>query len=179
MVMRHGGKRPGSGRRPKGYKSPTAIGEVKAAPVPAEIEVAAEVYVPSSLKALINQLTNGAGDQARVRAANLILDRGYGAGRSPARPLTETIRSEAREHALTALEVLHRIAEGSESEGARVSAAASLLDRALGSCSAARVPSDVTLQLGKREQAVADARAAATGVFAVPAAPGAPRRKSK
>ena len=60
-------------------KSPTAIreGDVKTAPVPVEIEVAAEVYVPSSLKALIHQLTNGAGDQARVRAANLILDRGY------------------------------------------------------------------------------------------------------
>jgi hypothetical protein len=191
---RRGGARPGAGRKRKDHRSPTALTEldVKAAqmaPVPVDIESVAQQHAKNALAALMKQVISGAGDQARVNAANAILDRGYGrpavdtGGDAMMLPLpglarvttdiAEEIRAEARRNAILCIEVLLRITIGSEAEGARVSAARSLLDRGLGTVAIAKVPEDVArAALGKREQAVEDARAAATGVFATPKPPG-------
>jgi hypothetical protein len=147
---RRGGARPGAGRKPKGHHSPTAFTDldIKAAslaPAPGEIETVAQKHVKNAMAALVKVVAVGAGDQARVTAANAILDRGYGrpavdaGGDAAMLPLpglakigadiVEEIRAEARRHANLCIECLLRIAIGSETEGARVSAARSLLDR--------------------------------------------------
>jgi hypothetical protein len=186
----HGGRRPGAGRKPKGHCSPTAITELdlraaQHAPVPDDIEDVAQQHAMAALAALVKIVALGAGDQARVNAANAILDRAYGrpavdAGGTAMLPfpglararaaVVEQVRTEARRNARLAVDVLHRIAIGSESEGARVLASRSLLDRGLGLVGTADVPDEVR-RLGKREQAVENAREAATGIFEPPPPP--------
>ena len=85
--------------------------------------------------------------------------------------LTIEMQTEARRYARLALEVLRRIAEFGESESASVSAASSLLDRGFGTVGTAKVPDEIARSLGKREQLDADAKAAATGIFAPPGPP--------
>jgi hypothetical protein len=172
-----GGKRPGAGRKPAAYRSPTALSafdqEFLAAQTPPDaIEPIAQQHAHSVMAMLVKLLEFGASEPARVAAAKIILDRGYG---KPAQRnisgVVAKIRVEARRHAHLAVEVLRRIAEFGVSEGARVAAADALLIRGLGTAAPAKIPAGVASPLGKREQAVEDARGAATGIFAPPKAP--------
>ena len=187
----HGGKRPGAGRKKATYTSPTALTAVDRQALLAEvppklIETAAQRHARTSVVALVKKLEFGLSDAARVAAANSILDRGFGKpavdvggfGELPlGYPISATatvsaeIRAEARKYALLAIEVLRRIAEFGASESASVSASNSLLNRGLGIVAAATMPDEFTRSLGKREQAVEDAREAATGVFETPPPP--------
>ena len=126
----HGGRRPGAGRKPKGHCSPTAITELdlraaQHAPVPDDIEDVAQQHAMAALAALVKIVALGAGDQARVNAANAILDRAYerpavDAGGTAMLPfpglartraaVVEQVRTEARRNARLAVDVLHRIA---------------------------------------------------------------------
>jgi hypothetical protein len=79
----HGGKRPGAGRKKKDFRSPTALAAIDLkraldAPVPADIETAAQQHAWAAVSALVAQLSHGLSDAARINAANEILDRGYG-----------------------------------------------------------------------------------------------------
>jgi hypothetical protein len=61
-------------------------------------------------------------------------------GVRPAAVVGDEIRVEARKYANLAIEVLGSIATRGETEGARVSAAKSLLDRGVGTVQVAKVP---------------------------------------
>ena len=189
---KHGGARPGAGRKRAAYVSPTSLTDVDrqalvAGAPPEVIEAAAQRHARTSIEALVKKLEFGLSDAARVAAANSVLDRAYGkptvdVGGAPELPFghphsaTATmgaeIRTIARRYALLAIEVLRRIAEFGGSESASVSAANSLLNRGLGMVAAAKMPDDFTRSLGKREQAAEDAKSAATGVFETPSSPG-------
>ena len=153
---------------------------------PKLIETVAQRHAQTSIAALVKKLEFGLSDAARVAAANSILDRGFGRpavdiggfGELPlGYPISATatvsaeIRAEARKYALLAIEVLRRIAEFGASESACVSAANALLNRGLGTVAPAKMPDEFSRSLGKREQAVEDAREAATGVFETPPPP--------
>ena len=187
---KHGGKRPGAGRKPAGYTSPTALTPldrqaILARSPPQRIESAAQQYARTSIASLAKRLEFGSSDAARVAAANSILDRGYGrpavdvGGDSVVMAEAEDlvvgigaeIRTEARKFALLAIEVLRRISEFSTSESASVSASNALLARGLGIVAPAKLPDEVTRSLGKREKARVDAREAAIGVFETPPPP--------
>jgi len=194
---RRGGARPGAGRKKKGAVVKTALGPIDVdaamgAPVPDDITVAAQSHWAVALSTLVKQLMHGAGDPAKVVAANEILDRGYGKpavdiGGELMLPFMEkpapvddvglVLRLEARKYANLALEVLRRIADASESESARNSAAKSLLLRGLGSVAAAKLPSELNVnrQPSKKEERQRAASAAATGRYAVPQPPGSRR----
>lgn len=190
-IPKHGGKRPGAGRKKKGDASPTAIAEIDlkaalAGEPPEEIEGVAQRHARAALDALIKLLINGRSEAARISAANAILDRGFGKpavdiggetlplfGRAPDRTVSIEIRMEAQRYASLAVEVLKKIAEYGSSESSRAGAARSLLDRGLGTVASAKLPGEIHVTpLGKKEEAARAAKAAATGVYAPPAAPG-------
>jgi hypothetical protein len=184
-----GGKRPGAGRKKKGYASPSSVAglDLKLAlsgEVPDEIESIAQRHARIALDALVKQLLAGVSETARISAANAILDRGFGKpavdvggetlplfGRAPDRSLSVEIRAESRRYASLAIEALRKIVENGASETSRVSAARSLLDRGLGTVAAAKIPTTDYAPLGKKEEAVRAAKAAATGRYATPAPP--------
>lgn len=62
-----GGVRPGAGR-PKGVPNKTTI----------ELKGMAQEYTQQALQTLAHVMVNGESEQARVGAANALLDRGYG-----------------------------------------------------------------------------------------------------
>lgn len=192
-TSKRGGKRPGAGRKAKGHKSSSALPEIDleaalAAPAPDDIESTAQAYARGAIASLVKQLCHGKSETAKVNAANAILDRGYGkpsvevgglaqlslfGGIRPAAVVGDEIRVEARKYANLAIEVLGSISTRGETEGARVSAAKSLLDRGVGTVQTARVPEGlVPKTLGKKEEAAIQARNAAAGKYAPPAAPG-------
>lgn len=190
---RRGGKRPGAGRKKKGHVAATALAALDlasalATPPPDEIDGVAQRHARTAIEALVKQLIHGASEAAKVSAANEILDRGYGkpaveiggdaamlpfmAAPSQAVALSSEIRSEARKYAHLAIEVLNKIANGGQSESARVSAAKSLLVRGLGTVAAARMPDEMRSRpLGKKEEAAQAAKVAGTGRFATPKPP--------
>jgi len=186
-----GGKRPGAGRKRKEHVSPSGMASIDVAaalaePPPDEIESVAQRHARQVVATLVTQLQHGKSDPARIKAAGILLDRGYGKPSvepggdmvlplfptAPARDLSTEIRDTARKHAHLAVAVLARIATGSESESARVSAAQVLLDRGLGMSAAAKLPEgQFQKELGKKDQLAAEAKDLATGVYAPPPPP--------
>jgi hypothetical protein len=170
---RHGGARPGAGRKKKGAVSTSAIAPLDlraalAAAAPAEVEPLAAQHATVAVEALFKELVAGLSEAARVAAANEILDRGWGKptvesggdltlpffGTAPARELPSEIRSQCRRLTELAVQALLKIATSGTSESARVSAARSLLNRGLGAVAPARVPEDAGLRnLGKKAEA--------------------------
>lgn len=175
---KHGGKRPGAGRKPRTYTSPTSLSPLDqqalmAGTPPAEIETLAQSHAMAAVGALVKCTIYGASDASRVAAARAILDRGYApelSAGTPTAAIVTKVAIEARKHANVAIQVLRRIAEFGQSEGAAVAAAKSLLERGLGPVGLSKVPDPVKSR-GKREQADEDAQSAATGVFETPKAP--------
>lgn len=186
-----GGRRPGAGRKPKAHVAPSSLAAIDieaalAEPVPDDVETTAQRHARVALAALVKQMQHGKSDPARIKAAQAILDRGYGKTSTEpggdlvlplfpaeaARNLSTEIRDAARRHATLAVEVLHRIMTGSESEAARVSAAQALLDRGLGVAPVARLQAGpIQPDIGKRERAMQDAADLATGIYAPPPPP--------
>lgn len=193
-----GGRRPGAGRKPKGWKPPTVMAAVDLAallnePAPEEIDGVAQRHAISSIEALARLLLHGRSEAAKIQAAEEILDRGYGKpavelggdaalflplmmppGSQPSGTVvsTDQVRSEARKFARLAVEALRKIRDDGVSEAARASAAKALLRRGLGTVAAARMPDEQRERpLGKKEEAARAAEAAATGRYATPAPP--------
>ncbi|MEI9804080.1 MAG: hypothetical protein WDN48_05950 [Pseudolabrys sp.] len=194
---KRGGKRPGAGRKSKGHKASSALPDIDlaaalAAAAPDDIESAAQVHARDAITSLVKQLCHGKSETAKVNAANAILDRGYGkpsvdvgglsqmslfGGHRPAAVVGDEVRGEARKYANLAIEVLRSISTRGETEGARVSASKSLLDRGVGTVQTAKVPEGVTPKvMGKKEEAAVAARNAAAGKYAPPLAPGAAKK---
>lgn len=69
--MGHGGKRPGSGRKP-GSKDKAAAGEVQG------LSALAREHTPLALATLAKVAAKGMSEAAQVSAATALLDRGYG-----------------------------------------------------------------------------------------------------
>jgi len=69
--MAAGGRRPGAGR-PRGVKNKAKKGEKLT------LERLAREHTASALKALVDIVTNGESEGARIAAATALLDRGYG-----------------------------------------------------------------------------------------------------
>ena len=153
-----GGKRAGAGRKKKGYVSPSKIDGIDLRAVtdgdtPESIETEAQRHAQDAIDELVKVIKEGNSDAARVAACNAVLDRGYGKpsvdtgfdmvlpflGKAPPKSSMAEIRAAARTHARLAVAVLHKIASSSESESARVAASKSILDRGLGTVSAARM----------------------------------------
>jgi hypothetical protein len=190
---KRGGKRPGAGRPKKDRTDPTAVAglDLKAAMAsepPEEIEEVAQRHARAALDTLTKILVSGASESARITAAKEILDRGFGKpavdiggetlplfGRAPDRSVVIEIRMEAQRHAVLAIEVLKKIAENGRSETSRTGAAKALLERGIGTVAAAKVTSELQAPLGKKEEATRAAKAAATGLYATPTAPGKDR----
>ncbi len=192
-----GGRRPGAGRKPKGYVKPSALSELNkvsalATAPPDEIDGVAQQHATLAIESLVKLLFYGASEAAKITAAKEILDRGYGKPAveiggdaamlpfmmAPAKEtttttsLTATIRGEARKYAHLAVEVLRKIAADGTSETAIAAASKALLDRGLGTVGKARMPDEQREQpLGKKEQAQRAAQVAATGRYATPAPP--------
>lgn len=198
-TSKRGGKRPGAGRKPKTHRSSSALPDIDqeaalAAPVPDDIESTAQAYARGAIASLVKQLCHGKSETAKVNAANAILDRGYGkpsvdigglaqlslfGGVRPAAVVGDEVRVEARKYANLAIEVLGAISTRGETESARVSASKSLLDRGVGTVQTAKVPEGLSPKtMGKKEEAARDARNAAAGKYAPPAAPGAYRSET-
>src|SRR5690348_5318836 len=80
---RRGGKRAGAGRKKK-VRAATAIDPADvqmllgATPEPDFIETIAQRHARVSIEALVKKLVVGSNEAARVKAANQILDRGFG-----------------------------------------------------------------------------------------------------
>lgn len=192
---RRGGKRPGAGRKPKGYVKPSAISDLNkvsalATPPPDEIDGVAQQHASTAIEALVKLLFYGSSEAAKITAAKEVLDRGYGKpaveiggdaamlpfmmapAKTESASLTAKIRTEARKYANLAIEVLRKIASDGTSETAIATASKALLDRGLGTVAKARLPDEQRDQpLGKKEQAQRAAEVAATGRYATPAAP--------
>ncbi|CAN2532548.1 hypothetical+protein [Methylocapsa aurea] len=194
---KRGGKRPGAGRKPKGFVKPSAISELNrvaalATAPPDEIDGVAQRHARSAIEALVKLLFYGSSEAAKIAAAKEILDRGYGkpaveiGGDAAILPLfmvpepsairseslTQEIRAEARKYAELAVEALRKIAADGTSETAIAAAAKALLDRGLGTVGKARMQDEQRDRpLGKKEEAARAAEAAATGRYATPAAP--------
>lgn len=191
-----GGRRPGAGRKPKGYVKPSALSELNkvsalATAPPDEIDGVAQQHATLAIESLVKLLFYGASEAAKITAAKEILDRGYGkpaveiggdaamlpfmmapAKETTTTSLTATIRGEARKYAHLAVEVLRKIAADGTSETAIAAASKALLDRGLGTVGKARMPDEQREQpLGKKEQAQRAAQVAATGRYATPAPP--------
>lgn len=191
-----GGKRPGAGRKPKGYVKPSALSELTkvsalATKPPEEIDGIAQRHARLAIESLVKLLFYGASEAAKITAAKEILDRGYGkpaveiggdaamlpfmmapsdAADAPA--LSAEIRAEARKYAVLAVEALRKIAADGSSETAIAAASKALLDRGLGTVGKARMPDEQRERpLGKKEEAARAAAAAATGRYAPPAPP--------
>jgi hypothetical protein len=146
------------------------VAEAASAATPQQIELAARVHARSSLESLKIVMLHSESDSARVRAANAILDRGFGkpatdTGLDMALPLFDQVflktapgevMEEARKLASLAIQVLHKIAENSTSHAARVAASTSLLDRGLGAVAVARLDAYRANQkgIGKKEEAL-------------------------
>lgn len=197
-----GGKRPGAGRKPKGYAKPSAMSELNrvsalATPAPDEIDGVAQRHARDAIEALVKLLFYGTSEAAKITAAKEILDRGYGkpavdlGGDAAMLPfmmapaslalqstsLTSEIRTEARKYANLAIEQLRKIAADGASETAIASASKALLDRGLGTVAKARMPDEQRDRpLGKKEEAARAAEGAATGRYATPAPPRAVER---
>lgn len=152
-ALKRGGKRPGAGRKPNGYRSTTALtdldlksAEALALSTPAEIESAVRAHARSSLESLKTVMPHSDSEASRIAAAKTILDRGFGklavaTGIDMALPLFDKefvktapgeVVEEARKLAPLAIAVLHKIAESSARDTARVAASRALLDRGLG-----------------------------------------------
>ena len=193
---RRGGKRVGAGRKKKVLSAPTSLSalEIKALldePAPEEIDGIAQRHVTLAIETLSRLLIYGSSESAKITAAKEILDRGYGkpaveiggdaamlpfmimpasAGAVPS--LTAEVRGHARKFAPIAVAVLRKIAQDGQSESARAQASKALLDRGLGTVGKARMPDEQReAPLGKKEQALRAAEAAATGRYATPAPP--------
>lgn len=193
---KRGGARPGAGRKKKGHAASSALSEIDlkaalAAAVPDDIEGLAQTKARGAIAALVKLMMFGKSEQAKVAAANKILDRGWGkpsveiggmsqlslfaAGRAGSIEMSTQIRDEARKYTTLAVEVLWAIADRGETEGAKASAAGSLLDRGVGTVAIAKVPAGaIPAPLGKKETAAREAHNAAAGRYATPAAPQAP-----
>ena len=192
-----GGRRPGAGRKPKGFVKTSALSELNkisalASEPPDEIDGVAQRHAKDAIEALVKLLFYGASEAAKITAAKEILDRGYGkpaveiGGDAAMLPfmmapsiqsasLSSDIRTEARKFANLAIQVLKKIAADGTSETAIASASKALLDRGLGTVGKARMPEEQRDRpLGKKEEASRAAEAAATGRYATPAPP--PRR---
>lgn len=190
-----GGARPGAGRKRKDHASPSAVSGLDlkaalAAPPPDAIETIAQAHALAALATLVRQVTYGRSEQARINAANTILDRGYGKpsvdlggeqflpflGTAPTNTMPKDVRDTARKFAHLAIEVLSKIATNGESETARIGAAKSLLDRGVGTVAIAKVPEDRFRRqqpLGKKEEASQNAKAiGSTGRYKTPPPPG-------
>src|SRR5579859_640920 len=79
----HGGRRPGAGRKPKGYVAPSALGEVDrisalASEPPDEIDTEARRYASDLVRESVKILMFGTSDAAKIAVAKEILDRGWG-----------------------------------------------------------------------------------------------------
>lgn len=188
---KRGGARKGAGRKPKQHStsglSSIDLDAALAAPAPDDIESAAQAKSSDALSSLVKQLIHGKSETAKVNAANAVLDRGYGrpsvdigglsqlslfGGNRPTATFSIEIRNEARKYANLAIEVLNSIATRGDTEGARVSASRSLLDRGVGTVQVAKVPQGMSPKpLGKREEAARTAHNAAAGRYAPPAPP--------
>lgn len=191
-----GGRRPGAGRKPKGYVKPSSLSELDkiaalATEPPEEIDGIAARHAREVIESLVKLLFYAASEAAKISAAKEILDRGYGkpaveiggdaamlpfmmapASAAGTESLTAAVRAEARRFANLALETLRKIATGGASESARASACKALLDRGLGTVGKARMPDEQRDRpLGKKEEAARAAAAAATGRYATPAPP--------
>lgn len=188
-----GGKRPGAGRKSKHQKAPSALPDIDleaamSAAVPDDIESVASTKAKKAIGSLVKVLLYGKSEQARVNACNKILDRGYGKPSVDAGGfsqmslfpvgvhidvgLANEIRDEARRFANLAIDTLEAIADRGQLEGARVSAAASLIDRGVGTVATAKVPDGVGPKpIGKKEEAAIAARNAAAGIYATPRPP--------
>lgn len=189
---KHGGRRPGAGRKPKVLPATTLADEVVdlliAEAHPDQIETAAQRHARTAITVLVRKLLKGRSESARVAAACEILDRGYGrpaveiGGDAamlpfvavPALPsLSGEMRDESRKYANLAIEVLWRIAEFGNSETAVVAACKALLNRSLGTVGVAKMPDDFRAQpIGKKERLQRAAELAAVGRYATPKAPG-------
>lgn len=189
-----GGRRPGAGRKPKGYMKPSALSELNrvaalATEPPEEIDGIAQQHARLAIEALVKLLFYGSSEAAKISAAKEVLDRGYGkpaveiggdaamlpfmmAPAAPTESLTTSIRAEARKYANLAIEVMRKIAADGASETAIASASKALLDRGLGTVGKARMPDEQRERpLGKKEEAQRAAVAAATGKYATPLPP--------
>jgi hypothetical protein len=71
LSARHGGKRPGSGRKRR--VRDRATGEQRAS-----LQELAKAHTEAALATLVRVATEGESDAAAVSAANALLDRGYG-----------------------------------------------------------------------------------------------------
>src|SRR5262249_35658720 len=132
-----GGRRPGAGRKPKGYVKPSALSDLNrisalATEPPAEIDGVAQQHARTAIEALVKLLFYRGSEAAKITAAKEILDRGYGkpaveiGGDAAMLPfmmapvqstsLTAEIRAEARKYANLAIEVLRKIAADGTSE---------------------------------------------------------------
>lgn len=193
---KRGGARPGAGRKPKGHQASSALSEIDlqaalAASVPDDIETLAQTKARGAIASLVKLMTFGRSEQAKVAAANKILDRGWGkpsvelggmaqlslfaAARAGSIEMSTEIRNEARKYTTLAVEVLWAIADRGETEGAKASAAGSLLDRGVGTVAIAKVPAGAVPQpLGKKATAAREAQNAAAGRYATPAPPQVP-----
>jgi hypothetical protein len=187
---KRGGKRPGAGRKPKGYVKPSAISDLNrvaalASEPPPEIDGVAQQHAKDAIESLVKLLFYGSSEAAKISAAKEILDRGYGkpaveiggdAALLPfmmtpasiqATSLASEIRTEARKYANLAIEALRKIAKDGASEGAIAAASKALLDRGLGTVGKARMPDEQRERpLGKKEEAARAAEAAASGLYA-------------
>jgi hypothetical protein len=190
---KRGGKREGAGRKKVGAKAPSALPDLDlkaalGAPVPDEIESLAQGKAKSAIAALVKLMMYGKSEQAKITAANKVLDRGYGKPSTDAGgfsqlslfpvglnvnvALANEIRDEARKYAPLAIEVLSAIADRGDNESARASAAGSLIDRGIGTVATAKVPTGVGAKpMGKKEEAAAAARNVAAGKFSTPSPP--------
>jgi hypothetical protein len=190
-----GGKRPGAGRKPKGFVKPSALSQLNkisalATEPPVEIDSAAQRHARTMVEELVKLLFYATSEAAKITAAKEILDRGWGKPAveiggdaamlpfmvaptsSPSISLSEEIRTEAKKYGNLALETLRKIATSGSSETAIAAACKALLDRALGTVGKARMPDEQRDRpLGKKEEAARAAEAAATGRFATPAPP--------
>lgn len=190
-----GGARLGAGRKSTKQKAPSALPDIDlaaalSAAVPDDIESVASSRAKKAIGSLVKVILHGKSEQAKVTACNKILDRGYGkpsvdaggfaqmalfpVGVNIDVQLANEIRDEARKFANLAIDTLEAISERGQVEGARVSAAASLIDRGIGTVATAKVPEGIIpakAVVGKKEQAAVDAKNAAQGKYASPPPP--------
>lgn len=138
---KRGGARPGAGRKPQPRSDPPPLPTI--AIDPAEL---ARERARSALSALMEVVFKGKSDVARVRAANIVLDRAIGKPSSDGGHLFKiveysvsetdgdavTFRSEARKHIDAIFIVLTWISQNSKNESARIAASSSLIERAHG-----------------------------------------------
>lgn len=191
---RRGGARPGAGRKPKGYVKPSALSDLNkahalASPPPEEIDGLAQSHARTVLQSLVNVLSYGKSEAAKITAAKELLDRGYGkptveiggdaamlpfmlAPERQTHSVHADIRAEARKYATLAIEALRKIAIDGASETAVAAASKALLDRGLGTVGKARMPDEQRDRpLGKKEELSRAAEVAASGPYATPAPP--------